>query len=193
MSSITSTMASGVGTHTTSLPGWANCGSNGWVACALPVAGSNSASTRPRRCACKPRLRRALLHLPVPLLLRLLLLDLLARVFALKLIRSPDGNILWFIIAEEELKPLLNHVTRDKIARHNRRDHELEIRGKRHKLQLLINLRHELGRAREGDGRYGNETPVHGLVLADGLAEGAALVVDCEGGDLLDELEQVDG
>ena len=31
------------------------------------------------------------------------------------------------------------------------------------------------------------------LVLANGLAEGTALVVDRESGDLLDELEEVDG
>ncbi len=51
MSSIASTTAWGVGTHTTSLPAWPTCGSNGFwpvVACANATLAVNVSATRER-------------------------------------------------------------------------------------------------------------------------------------------------
>lgn len=141
---------------------------------------------------CDPNSLCLLLHLLVLLLLRLPLFYFLPLLLALELVRSPDCDVLGFVIAEEELQTLLDEITSDEVARHDGGDHDLEIRGERHEFELLVDLRDELGSAGERDGGDGDETPVHSLVLADGFAEGTTLVVDCEGGDLLDKLKEVD-
>ena len=86
----------------------------------------------------------------------------------------------------------------DDVATHEVNDHktrhdELELRAERHEPKLLVNLRDELRRARESYARYQDETPIHATVFADAFSEGATLVVDGKGRDLLDELEKVDG
>jgi len=77
-------------------------------------------------------------------------------------------------------------------------DHEdgqgkLKFRAEGNQTQFLVDFGDKLRGAGEGDTGGGDKTPVHGFVLADGLAEGPALVVDGEGRDLLDELQEVDG
>ena len=79
------------------------------------------------------------------------------------------------------------------IQNHDACDHELEVARKRYEFELVVEFRNEFRGAGECDARYEDETPVHALVLADRFAERTALVVDCEGGDLLDKLEKVDG
>ena len=131
----------------------------------------------PSRLFLLPILLRPLLRLPLLLLLQL--------------IRPSQRNILWPEITKHLLQHLLNDEACPIIQKHHSRDHRLELGSKRDKLHLLIDLRYKLGGARERDGRDEHETPVHALVLADGLTEGTALVVDGEGGDLLNELEKV--
>ena len=106
----------------------------------------------------------------------------------LQLIRSPDCNILWLVVREEELQTLLNDVTSDKIESHDAGNHDLEFGGEGDKLELLVEFGNELGGTGEGNTGDGNESPVHALVLADGLTEGSALVVNGKGRDLLNEL-----
>jgi hypothetical protein len=137
-------------------------------------------------------LLRPLLRLFVLLLLRLLLLNPLTVLLPLQLIRSSNRNILRLVIAKEVLESLLNDIASNEITRHNNGDHKLEVAGKRNEFELLVDLGDKLGCAGECHGGHGDQAPVHALVLADGFAEGAALVVDCEGGDLLDELQEVD-
>jgi hypothetical protein len=66
------------------------------------------------------------------------------------------------------------------------------MRAERHKPQLRIQLGNELRRRAERHERARNKPPIHAAVLADGFAEGAALVVDRECADLLDELQEID-
>jgi hypothetical protein len=139
--------------------------------------------------SCLPRL---LLNLIALLLLLINLLLLFAVLFSLVLIRSPDSDILGLEITEGRLEPLLDDPACSIIDNHNGSNHNLKLGRKRHKLKLIVDLRDELCCAREGDTRNEDETPVHSLVLANRLTEGTALVVDCESGDLLDELQEVD-
>ena len=83
------------------------------------------------------------------------------------------------------------------VAAHIVNDHktcndQLELCAEGDELQLFVNLRDELRRARESYTRYEDETPIHATVLTDTFSEGTTLIVDSEGGDLLDELKQVD-
>ena len=85
----------------------------------------------------------------------------------------------------------------DDVATHKVNDHEtcndqLELRAEGHQLQLFVDLRDEFRRARESYTRYEDKTPIHATVLADTFSEWTTLIVDSEGGDLLDELKQVD-
>lgn len=66
------------------------------------------------------------------------------------------------------------------------------MRGEGDEAHLLVDLGDELGGAGEGDGGDADDAPVHAAVLGERFAEWAALVVDREGGDLLDQLEEVD-
>lgn len=86
----------------------------------------------------------------------------------------------------------------DDVATHKVNDHktghdELEFRTEGYEFQLLVDLGDELRRARESYARYEDETPIHAAIFADTFSEGATLIVDSEGRDLLDKLEQVDG
>jgi hypothetical protein len=140
----------------------------------------------------QPQSPRLLLEFLVPLLLRLRLFNRFPLEFPVKLIWPAKRNILRSVIAETPLEPLFNDPARAKIQHHHARNHPLEVARERHKLELVVQLGDEFRRAREGDARYEYQAPVHALVLADRFAERPALVVDCKGGDLLDELQQVD-
>lgn len=85
-----------------------------------------------------------------------------------------------------------NDVATYEVNNHKTRHDELEFRAKGHELQLLVDLRDELRRAGESYARNEDDTPIHAAVLADTLSKGATLIIDSEGRDLLDELEQVD-
>ena len=110
-----------------------------------------------------------------------------------ELIRPPDGDVLGSEVAKGPLEALFDNVAPDVVQHHHRRHGQLEGVGELDQLELLVDLRDELGGAGEGDAGDEHQAPVHAAVLADPLAERAALVVDREGGDLLDELQEVDG
>jgi hypothetical protein len=129
------------------------------------------------------------LNIPQPLRLSLISAPLLNS----ELIRPPLRNILRLVIGEEHLQRLLNNPATSVIQHHNSTHSNLELSGEGHKAELLVDLGDELGRAAESHTRDHQDAVVHALVLLDGLAEGAALVVDGESRDLLDELQQVDG
>lgn len=86
------------------------------------------------------------------------------------------------------LQHLLNHPAACVVENHEDGQGKLELCAEGNQTQFLVDFGDELRGAGEGDAGGGDETPVHGLVFADGLAEGTALVVDGEGRDLLDEL-----
>ena len=125
--------------------------------------------------------------------MRLLLLLHLPLLLALQLIRPSQRNIFRLVIRERVLEALLNDIAACIIEDHGRSEHPLKLARERHKLELFVDFGDEFGGAGEGDAGDKDETPVHAPVFADGFAEGATLVVDCEGGDLLDELQEVDG
>lgn len=141
----------------------------------------------------QPRLPRLLLFFLVLLPLRLTLLLHLALLLALELIRPPNGNVLWLVVRERPFEAVLDEPAASIVDDHDRSDHDFEFAGEGNELELLVDLGDELGGAGEGDTRDEDETPVHAAVLADGLAERTALVVDGKGGNLLDELKEVDG
>jgi hypothetical protein len=60
-------------------------------------------------------------------------------------------------------------------------------------LQPAVELGHEVRRAGVGDSSSANKAVVEVLVLADTLAEGPALIVDRERGDLLGQSKEIDG
>ena len=139
-----------------------------------------------------PGLLLFLLLLP---LLLLKLLDLLgpADLLPLQLILTAHGNVAGLEVAEQVLEDNLNEPAGHVIQDHDNSHRPLELIREGHELHLLVELGHHLSRASESNGRDTDNTVEHALVLRDRLAEGAALVVDGEGGDLLDELEKVDG
>lgn len=121
------------------------------------------------------------------------LLMQLACLLALKLVGTTDGNVLGTEVTEEVLEDVFNQPAATVVKDHQHSQGHLELVGEGHETQLLVQLGDELGGAGECDRRGANKTPVHRLVLANRLTEGTALVVDREGGDLLDQLEEVDG
>lgn len=116
----------------------------------------------------------------------------LALSLALQLIRSTNRDILGAEVAEEVLENVFDDVASSIVEDHQHSQSELELVGEGDQAQLLIDFRNELGGTRECAGGCSNKTPVHSLVLSDGFTERSALVVDGEGGDLLDQLEKVD-
>lgn len=92
---------------------------------------------------------------------------------------------------------MLQHLFNDKathvISNHNPGHDKFEFCREGDKLQFLVELGYEFGRTGEGDSRDKNDSPVHAAVFADAFPEGATLVVDGEGGNLLNELEEIDG
>jgi hypothetical protein len=129
------------------------------------------------------------LNLPQPLGLGLIRTPLLDS----ELIRPPLRNVLGLVVGEEHLESLLDNPAAGVIEDHDGAHSDLELCGERHEAELLVDLGDELGRAAESHAGDHQDAVVHSLVLLDGLAEGAALVVDGESGDLLDELQKVDG
>jgi len=134
---------------------------------------------------------------PLPLLALLLLfllsrLLLLANTLTLQLIRPALSNVARAQVAKQLLEYPLNDVARDKIDDHDRGHDGLKVFIERHQLHGFVQLGQHLSRAGERDGRDSHNAVEHALVLRKGLAEGPALVVDGEGGNLLDELEEVD-
>jgi hypothetical protein len=145
---------------------------------------SHTSSLRPEGKSILRLHRRQLLlpHLPrVPLLLRL------------QLVRPPDRDILGPVIAKRPLERLLDDEAPDVIQDHDGRHREPEGVGELDEAELRVELGDELGRAGESHAGDEDDAPVHAAVFADAFAEGPALVVDGEGRDLLDELQQVDG
>lgn len=135
------------------------------------------------------------LDLPLLLLLSLslnLLLQLAIRL-TLKLIRTTNSNILRTEVTEEVLKHVLNEPATTVIEDHEHGESHLKLVRERNETELLVEFGDELCRAGECYTGSGNQTPVHGLVLANGFTERTALIVDREGGNLLDQLEEVDG
>lgn len=110
-----------------------------------------------------------------------------------KLIRPPDRNILGSEVTEQPLQHVLDEPASSVVSDHKQGEGDLELGRERNEAQLLVQLGNEFCGAGKSHSGGRDETPVHGLILADGFAEGAALVVDGEGGDLLDQLEKVDG
>jgi hypothetical protein len=143
------------------------------------------------------RNEKKILNLNLPLLLLLSLsLNLLQQFtvrLALELIRTTNSDILRTEVTEQVLKNILNDPAATVVEDHEDGEGHLELVGEGHEAQLLIQLGDELGGTGECYTGSGDKAPVHGLVLADRLAEGTALVVDREGGDLLDQLEEIDG
>jgi hypothetical protein len=115
------------------------------------------------------------------------------RLLPCQLIRPSQRNRLGPEVTESALEHLLHHPTAHKVHHHRGGHDHFELGAERHQAQLGVQLGDELGAGAKGDEGAGDQPPVHAAVLADGLAEGSALVVDGEGGDLLDELEEVDG
>lgn len=116
-----------------------------------------------------------------------------ARILPLVLLWSPERNVLGLVIPEKFLQTFLNDPAGAEVEKHNSSNHPLEVAGERNKLELGVELRNKLGCAGECDTRDGDQSPVHALILADGLAERSALVVDGKSRDLLDELKEIDG
>lgn len=127
------------------------------------------------------------------LLILLGLLDLLALHLALELIGPALGNVARAEVGEEVLEELLDDEAGDVVDDHDGRHLVLELVGEGDELHLGVDVRDELHGAGKGEARDADDAVEHALVLREGFAEGAALVVDGEGGDLLDELEEVDG
>lgn len=111
----------------------------------------------------------------------------------LKLIRPSLSNILRPEVTVEVLQGLLDDETTGVVNDHRRSQPDLEVHSEGNQGKLLIDLRDELGGAAEGDSGNHENTVVHSAILGDGLPERPALVVDSKGGDLLDQLEEVDG
>lgn len=135
------------------------------------------------------------LNLPLLLLLRLSLSRLpgFAFSFTLQLVGTANSDILRAEVAEQVLQDVLNQPATAVVEDHQHSECDLELGGERNQAQLLVDLRHELSGAGECNSGGTDQTPVHRPVLANRLAEGTALVIDGEGRDLLDQLEQVDG
>lgn len=138
-------------------------------------------------------LQRQIIALASLLRLTLKLLLPLPFRFTLQLILATNSNILGTEVTEQCLEHVLDNPAASVVADHQDGEHTLEFRAERDQTQLLVYLGDELGRARECHRRCGHETPVHGLVLADGLPERSPLVVDGKRGDLLNELQQING
>lgn len=129
-------------------------------------------------------------------LLALLLMDLLlnfrlaARNLTLKLVRTTHGNITGAIVREEGLEDDLDKVAGGVVDDHDGGHGELELVGKRHQLHLLIDLGDELGRTGKRDSCHAHDAVPHTLILGESLPERAALIVDGECADLLDQLQE---
>ena len=113
------------------------------------------------------------------------------RFFGLDLVRSSHSNVLGPEVAESGLQYFLNNVAANVVNDHDGGHGDLEVKGERHELELLVQLGDEFRGAREGNERYPNEPPVHASIFSNTLSERAALVVDGKRGNLLDELEQI--
>lgn len=135
-------------------------------------------------------LLRSILRL---LLLRLHSLNSLPRLLLGDLLWASDGDVLGPVVTETPLETLLNDVAADVVDQHGRGHANLEVGGEWDKLHLLVELWDELGGAGESECRYTEDAEVHAPVLGEVLAEWTTLVVDCEGRDLLDQLQEVDG
>ena len=131
---------------------------------------------------------------PLGLLLILLLIrfDLLPRHLPLQLLGSALRDVPRTEVAEPGLEHLLDDVADEVVEDHGRRHLGLELVAERHELHALVDFGDELHGADESQTGDADDAVEHGFVLGEGFAEGAALVVDGKGGDLLDELEEVD-
>lgn len=120
-------------------------------------------------------------------------LDLLSLGFAMELVRATLGDVTRAVIAEESLEDLLDDEAGDVVDDHDGRHLGLKLIGEGDQLHLFVDLRDEFHGTGEGKAGDTDDAVEHAFVLGKRLAEGAALIVDGEGGDLLDELEEVDG
>jgi hypothetical protein len=137
----------------------------------------------------KSSLTKLNLDIPQPLRLRLIRAPLLDS----ELIRPSLRNILGLVVGEEHLESLLDNPAAGVVEDHDGAHGDFEFGGERHEAELLVDLGDKLGRAAKGHAGDHEDAVVHTLVLFDRFAEGTALVVDGESGDLLDELQEVDG
>ena len=114
------------------------------------------------------------------------------RLFRLDLVRPSNSDILWPEVTESSLQCFFDNVAAKVVDDHDYRHCDLEVEGKGHELELLVELGDEFGGARECDKRDTDEAPVHTSVFSDAFSEWPALVVDGKGRYLLDELQEVD-
>ena len=132
-------------------------------------------------------------------LLPLLLLGLLrgnnglALRLAHELLGTTLGNVTGVEVGEAPLEDTLDNVAEAKVENHGCSHLRFEFLGEGDELHALVDLGDELEGADKSEAGHAENAVVHALVLGEGLAEGAALVVDGECGDLLDKLEEVDG
>ena len=165
----------------------------------MPHYDHNNLCPHPRT---QPPLKLSHLLHPDPLLflllLALLLLELqrllsLADLLAFKLILAAHSNVAGLEVAEQVLEDNLNEPARHVVQDHDDGHRPLELIREGNELHLLIELGHHLGGASKGNGGDTDDAVEHALVLRYRLAERTALIVDSEGGDLLDELKEIDG
>lgn len=124
--------------------------------------------------------------------LRLLELGLLPFPLLFQLIRSPFSNVFRPVITENCFEDLLHHPTTQEVNDHDHCERTFELSSKWHQFQLLVDLRHEFCGTTECYSSHEYNAPVHAFVLSNALPEWPPLVVNSEGRDLLNELQEVD-
>lgn len=139
------------------------------------------------------KLRHLLQSLILLLVLLGLSLDRLPRHLPLQLLGPALRDVARPEVAEPGLEDLLDDEADEVVDEHGPGHANLELLAEGHELHALVDLGDELERADKGEAGDADDAIEHGPVLREGLTEGAALVVDGEGGDLLDELQEVDG
>lgn len=108
-----------------------------------------------------------------------------------QLIRSSQGDVLWFVIAKHDFQHLFYHPTCQEVDDHQRGNRDLEFHRKWDQFELLIDLGYKLRRTRKRNGCDQDNAPVHASVLFDRFSERSSLVIDSKCRYLLDELKQV--
>lgn len=109
------------------------------------------------------------------------------------LVGSPDCNVLGSEIAEKVLQDHFYQVAACKIGNHDSGHDDFELGREGDHSEFFVDFGDEFRRAGKCYAGNKQQAPVHAAVLADAFTEGSALVIDGEGGDLLDELEEIDG
>lgn len=110
----------------------------------------------------------------------------------LELLGTSLGDITRAVVAEELLETNLNDPASGVINDHDGGHVGLELIREGDELHALVDVGEELESTGKGQTRDTKNTVEHSLVLGKRLTEGTTLVVDGEGRNLLDELEEVD-